>query len=277
LGIVTSYFPILDELEDNIKSYLSGIDHLIIWENTPKEKSQINSLIERLNNPKVEVRTSGKNEFLAFPFNCCIRWAAENGFTHILTMDQDSSFTDSQFVEYLHLIRINQKDDIAIYTPAKSTEKILSQDVEEKENAITSGSVYPINVFRKIGYFQEDFLIYMIDIEFGIRVKCSGLRIISFPKIILNHQAGYAKESNYGITINNYSAQSTYYIIRNTILTWKLYPQKYKFGERIKFFRYKIIYRTLKIGFEDNKLLKIKAIWLGLFHGIIKKSGRYDL
>jgi rhamnosyltransferase len=277
LGIVTSYFPNFDELEHNIKTYLSGIDHLIIWENTPKDKSQIYIFVERLNDPKVEVRTTGKNEFLAYPFNSCIKWASENEFTHILTMDQDSCFIESQFIEFLQLINFNQKDDIAIYTPTKSADKTLKGDIVEVENAITSGSVYPIGVFKKVGYFYEDFLIYMMDIEFGIRVKENGLRIICLPNIILDHKTGYVKESNLGFKINNYSAQSTYYIIRNTILTWKLYPHRFKLAEKTKFFRYKVIYRTLKIVFEDDKLLKIKAIWLGMFHGVIKRSGRYDL
>ena len=164
LGIVTSYFPNFDELEHNIKTYLSGIDHLIIWENTPKDKSQIYIFVERLNDPRVEVRTTGKNEFLAYPFNSCIKWASENEFTHILTMDQDSCFIESQFIEFLQLINFNQKDDIAIYTPTKSADKTLKGDIVEVENAITSGSVYPIGVFKKVGYFYEDFLIYMMDI-----------------------------------------------------------------------------------------------------------------
>ena len=82
-AVVSSYFPNLDELEENIKSYLSWVDKLIIWENTPIGESKINVLIEKLNNDKIEVRTTGQNEYLAKPFNFCIQWAKEAGFTHI--------------------------------------------------------------------------------------------------------------------------------------------------------------------------------------------------
>ena len=89
-AIVTSYYPSLEELEQNIRSYLSDVDKLIIWENTPKDESRIQELADKLNGEKVEVRTTGQNEFLAKPFNICIKWAKENNYTHFLTLDQDS-------------------------------------------------------------------------------------------------------------------------------------------------------------------------------------------
>jgi rhamnosyltransferase len=277
LGVVSTYFPNLEELERNIKSYLPWVDWLIIWENTPKEESKISQVVESLNDSKVEVRTTGKNEFLAYPFNQCIKWAQENGFTHILTMDQDSCFSENQFEKYIQLIKENQQDNIAIYSSTRLADNYPFGHVSDIENAITSGSVYNMDIFQKIGYFREDFLIYMMDIEFGIRVKEKEYRIVSFSGIRLEHEAGYAKKNKSGIIVNNYSAQSTYYIIRNTILTWKIHNHRFSNRNKYDFIKYKILYRSLKIGFENNKALKIKAIWLGLFHGIINKRGQYEV
>ena len=74
LGIVTSYYPDLNELKHNINSYINGLDALIIWENTPKEYSQIQTIKEYLNNEKITVWTTGKNEYIAKPFNIAIAW-----------------------------------------------------------------------------------------------------------------------------------------------------------------------------------------------------------
>jgi rhamnosyltransferase len=277
LGVVTSFYPNIEELERNINSYLPWIEHLIIWENTLKEDSRINQLTAKLQTSKAEVRTTGQNEFHASPFNQCIRWAEGNGYTHMLTMDQDSFFTGEDFAKLIEFVENNKDNNIAVFTAAKNIDKKLNGDIVEVENAATSGTIYSIDVFRKVGFFREDFLIYMVDIEFGIRVCENGFKIACLPEIVLNHNAGYAKKSKMGLLIDYYSAQSTYYIIRNTLLTWKLYPNKFPLRERINFFRYKIIYRTIKIVFEPDKIQKLKAIYTGLYHGLIGKAGRYNI
>ena len=276
-AVVSTYYPDLVELEKNILSYLDGVDYLIVWENTPKSESTIQLLISKLNNSKIELRTTGKNEFLAYPFNECIKWSEKQDFTHILTMDQDSGFVDNQFEEYKKLIQNNNLDDIAIFASTKNNSNKLFEKMVDIDNAITSGSIYNLKIFNKIGYFSEDFLIYMMDIEYGFRVKKNGFRIVCFPEISLNHEGGYARKTSTGLVVSNYSAQSTYYIIRNTLLTWRLYPENYSLNEKISFIRYKVIYRAIKLVLEKDLFRKFRAIFIALVHGVFNKSGRFDL
>ena len=142
---------------------------------------------------------------------------------------------------------------------------------------ITSGAVIPIIVFDKVGYFNEDFLIYHVDTEFCKRVRFNGYRIIAFTGIQLFHSEGFKQKMKIGFVLNNYSAQSTYYIIRNTILLWKLYPYDVTFKEKCSFFKYKIVYRLVKLIFEKDRLLKSKAIFSGLVHGYLARKGRHDM
>ena len=277
IGIVSSYFPNLDELEKNINSYLPSIDYLIIWENTPKEKSNIDLLVSKLNSNKVEVRSSGKNEYLAYPINQCVKWAENQGFTHVLTMDQDSFFLEKHFEIYRDFIENNRNDEIAIFSPTLNKVKTNFDTYIEVDNAITSGTIYALKIFEKIGYFREDFLIYMIDIEFGIRARLNGYKIFQLSNVNLIHQSGYEKKSKLGYIINFYPAQSTYYIIRNTVLTWKIYPNQFPLSNKLIFIKYKVVYRICKICFEPNIILKLKAIFLGLIHGCAGKFGRFDI
>jgi rhamnosyltransferase len=120
VAIVTSYYPDAKNLEYNIKSYLPWIDRLIIWENTPAEKSIIKQLIDRFQNDKIEVRTTGKNEFLAFPFDETIRWAQKQGYTHLLTMDQDSYFKEDSFGQFIERIKTFNDDSVGIFAPTTS-------------------------------------------------------------------------------------------------------------------------------------------------------------
>ncbi|MBP1676420.1 MAG: glycosyltransferase [Bacteroidetes bacterium] len=277
LGIVSVFRPSLADLEKNILSYLSGVDHLILWENTPSAESNLNLLANKINNSKIEIKTTGKNEYLAYPFNVCINWAIENGFTHILTMDQDSYFSEGHFDVFKQTIENNNDDKIAIFTPTFETNVTVSQNIHNLKLAYTSGAVYPTGLFTESGYFREDLLIYAIDTEFSFRVRKLGYRIVRFENVVLHHQMGYATKNKLGLTINNYPAISSYYIIRNTIILWKEYPEEFTKKDKVSLIKYKVIYRLLKLVFETDRLKKIKAILLGTMHGFQGKSGYYNI
>ncbi len=277
LGIVSSYYPDMDEFERNIRSYLSELDSLIIWENTPAKESKIETLIQKIGDPKIEFRSTGKNEFLAYPFNETIKFAEKEGFTHILTMDQDSFFNEGHFKCFVEKVRNTVNATVAIFTPAINTNENLNDEIFPLTFAPSSGSIYPVTIFKNVGYFREDFLIYPIDVEFCFRVRKNGYIINCYSDILLNHKMGYAAKGKFGLMLNNYSAQSTYYMIRNNIILWKEYPDEISNKGKQFFIKYKIIYRALKIGFENDSLLKLKAIFMGLFHGYLGRTGSYNL
>ncbi|HCE56594.1 MAG TPA: hypothetical protein DER09_02065 [Prolixibacteraceae bacterium] len=275
-AVVSSYFPDLNELEKNINSYLHWVDRLIIWENTPRKESKIATLIDALNSDKIEFRTTGQNEYLAKPFNICIQWAKENGYTHLLTMDQDSCFENGHFEKYINKIIQVNNDSIAVYAPNTQNLEIESE-ILEKDVVITSGAIIPLKVFNIIGTFNEDFLIDRVDTEFCFRTRIRGFKVVCITQVILNHKLGYQKRNGLGLVINNYSAQRTYYIIRNSILLWKLYPDMVEFNEKYAFYKFKVVFRLAKIIFEKDRFRKLEAIFLGLMHGYLSKKGRYDL
>ena len=170
LGVVTTYYPNRTEFIRNIKSYYSDLDYLIIWDNTPVDDSFLNDCLKEIQSTQIEIRTTGRNEFLAYPFNQCIEWAISHNFTHLLTMDQDSYFENNQFLLFKNNILKFNDEKVKVFTTEKKENhkkyKETSKEPIEIENAITSGTVYDLNIFCKIGGFREDFLIYMVDIEF---------------------------------------------------------------------------------------------------------------
>jgi rhamnosyltransferase len=276
IGIVTSYYPNLDDLEKNIRSYLAWIDRLIIWENTPNEKSIIGQLIDRLQNDKVEVRTTGKNEYLANPFNQCIRWAQKEGYTHLLTMDQDSCFAPNHFEQYIELIKSHQNSNIAAFGPRIHFNENSSDGIEEVSHVIISGAVFPIDSLFVVGLFNEDLAIDVIDMEYCFRAREKGYKVMHINSVYLEHNLGYRHKHWTGITLSPYSAQRTYYYIRNTLWLWKHFPDTAQKQERRNFIRYKIIYRTLKIGFEPDAFQKLLAIYTAIWHVYTGRLGQYD-
>ena len=277
LGVLSTYYPDLIDLERNIISYLDGLDYLIIWENTPKEKSNIDQIIKIINSSKLEIRSTGKNEFLAKPFNTCVKWAEENGFTHVLTMDQDSYFEKDKFLKFLEFVEENTDEKIAIFAPIINSDENKKGKMVECESVITSGSIHTISIFKAVGYYREDLMIHMGDVDFCLKVRRLGAKIVCFPEIVLKHQLGYACTGKFGFKINPYTAASTYYIVRNNLILWKDYPDNFSRETRYYFIKYKIVYRTLKLIFEPDTVKKLKAVLLGIMHGIIGKTGEYNI
>ncbi|MGC9151905.1 MAG: glycosyltransferase [Microbacter sp.] len=269
-AIVTSYNPDIDHLEYNINSYLPWIDHLVIWENTPREKSNLDQLIQRLQNEKVTVRTTEKNEYLALPFNKTIRWAQKEGYTHLLTMDQDSCFSGDGFGRFIEKVKTCNDDAVAIFAPnTHHTSDHESKTIYIEQGSVyTSGSIYKMEMFDKIGGFREDFAIYCLDVEMCMRARKNGYKIALFTDIYMQHFEGYKTKGLLGITINNYSAQSTYFYVRNNLLLWKIYPDDFTFSSKYKFLKYHVIFRILKIAFEKERTSKLKSLFLGLLHGM---------
>ena len=89
LGIVITYYPNVEETKRNIMTYIEYVDKLIIWENTPlDDRSEFKISMPEYEN-KILYMGEQENMFIEYPLNCAIKFGQENGFTLLLTMDQD--------------------------------------------------------------------------------------------------------------------------------------------------------------------------------------------
>lgn len=272
IGVVTTYFPDLKKLQANISTYLEQLDELLIWENTPPEKSRVAAFFE--GQKKIIVCTTGENKGIAKALNTAAQWAIDHDYEYVLTMDQDSSFSPGDFPKYLDIISQNDQTDIGLWTPAyKNTG---TSELLKKEITMTSGSVIKTSVIQDCGFFLEELFIDLVDSEYCFRIRNKHYWIIQVSPIVLNHQLGYKKVNKLGITTINYSALRTYYIVRNWFLVYDRYPHQLlaTCGPKSKFYKYTLFYRFVKIIlFENHKIAKLKALLLGIYHGLSGKSG----
>lgn len=273
IGVVTTYFPDFKKLQANISTYLEQLDYLFIWENTPKEKSRVAAFFK--GQEKIIIRTTGDNEGIAKDLNTITQWAIEHGYEYVLTMDQDSAFQPGDFPKYLDIVSQNDQNNIGLWTPAyKNTG---SKSLLEKEITMTSGSIVKTSIIKVCGFFSEELFIDLVDSEYCFRIRKNGYRIIQASPIVLKHQLGYKKVNKWGIVTINYSALRTYYIVRNWFLVYRQYPEQLlaTCGPKRKFYTYTLLYRSVKIIlFEDHKIDKLKALFLGIYHGLCGKGGK---
>ena len=92
LGIVTLYNP-PKEVGENLSSYAPFLDGLYLWDNTAGG-SNVDSLLPPEVAKRVLMHRRGRNVGIAMALNAAIDLALKEGYTHLLTMDQDSRFKE---------------------------------------------------------------------------------------------------------------------------------------------------------------------------------------
>lgn len=97
------------------QTYLPSLDGLVIWNNTPGGDLPDDIKREALAMDKIRVLGNGRNEGLGKALNEAARFALANNFTHLLTMDQDSSFPEGVFKIYRDRVENKPDPDIFAY------------------------------------------------------------------------------------------------------------------------------------------------------------------
>ena len=268
LAVVVAYHPDVNDFVRNVNSYVNDVDLLLIWNNSPKD-SDLSSLFG--DKSKVRVMDEGRNCGLPYAYNRAIEVAEREGYTHVMTMDQDSCF--SCFSEYRQQMEALGTDDMT--TLPMEYETPISC-ITEVPHCAQSACVHSMNMIRKVGPFREDFFIGMVDVEMQLRAKENGYKIYKLPVSPMEHHIGSGRtESVAGkvVHLGDYGPLRHYYDSRNRILMWREFPYDYNFKGKARhlFGRFKVCVKILV--FEKNKWAKISAIvrgtWNGLFNRIV--------
>lgn len=273
-AVVITYNGDVDETLRNCLTYIDHIDKLIIWENTPKDRRdefRVN-LPEQYAN-KVIHMGDGINHCISYPLNQAVMWAKDNGYTHLLAMDQDSHFEQGHFSKYIDYVYSHYSDQsVGIFSANPNCEFVKSDSVPTiVSDTITSGSICRLDMFDTTGLFREDFEIDAVDIEFSYRASRYGYSTVVLSWIVLHQQYGSPVRSKLGFYTNNYPPFRIYHIIRNYIIVWREYPKQFIHRKQliIEF----MLKRMVKVLFiESDKGKKLKAFYYGITDGIRKRT-----
>ena len=265
LSIIVTYFPEKELLEKNINAIIHSVDKVLIWENTP---SDLRDKYRFFNEEKVEYCGININS-ISHALNYAWRYARDNGYDQLLTMDQDSCFEN--FPRYLKQTIFNENAPTGIYVPPIKELRIeISKDFEEINRPITSGMLIPVALIDKIGGWNEDFKIDAVDDEFCLHAHTLGIKIFAVKDIVMHHRIGEPiKRMLWGhmITLSNYSPNRLYGIYRNKIILVRKYPQFSYMKDDLYSWLRNIVWIFL---FEGNKVRKLVSIFRGCFAGLTK-------
>ena len=87
LALVTLYYPPA-HITDNLLTYAEDVDGLFVWDNTPGGSNY--QFPESISHKIVRLR-QGENTGIGKALNAAAMFALDNGYTYLLTMDQDLS------------------------------------------------------------------------------------------------------------------------------------------------------------------------------------------
>lgn len=269
LGIVVCYNPDVKELYYNIDQYIDYVDNLIVWQNSPNIEKEFSLVASGNINEKITFMGKGVNQGIAYPLNIArkIILSENDKFTHLLTMDQDSTWVN--FEDYK--LEIENKYLDAIFSPNINNEIVSNQRFVEVKTCITSGAIFTKKVILEIGNFNEDYSVDCVDYDFCFKAKDKGYSIYKITSAKLNQIYGAPIKSKLFIFQTNvYSSRRLFFIVRNHILLWKDYPNhiNVKFAKLIflDMFLFKLI-KVLLI--EKSKYDKIISMIKGFLFGLV--------
>jgi rhamnosyltransferase len=266
------------ELIYNIHSYINEVEKLYVVDNSEKVNADIRKELE-ISGFNFEYISNQRNLGIALALNQGAAAALNDGFDWLLTMDQDSHFYDNSFFNAVRNFKDNSK--VALFSPAYTHFlNFTSQDSEymDAEKSITSGSLINLSVWKSVAGFQDDLFIDEVDIEYCLRVRKKGYRIILFEHIYLIHEVGRRYKTRSPFTGKEFDRSEHmpfryYYISRNILYVNFKYLLCFPITtiKRLIYFP-RMIYGV--ILYENEKKTKLFYIVKGICHFLINKRGK---
>lgn len=252
--------PDYGRLKENVKAIYPQVEMVVVYLNSDFDRGQMEGF------DRVHYLNNGENKGIATALNSIMEYAESLGAEWCLLLDQDTVVPDDCIELYEKHISLEKA---AVLSPHirddRDMEKIdfSTADFSIIDMCITSGSYNNIAIWNKVKRYREEFFIDYVDWEYCARVRSSGYKIYRINTIIVNHQLGaktYHKFLGKNVFTYNHNAFRKYYITRNTIVAYKLFPGEPKLAHPYLRTWKRMLFTVL---FEEGKSKKIEAIIRG--------------
>lgn len=285
-GIVT-YNPEIERLQENIKAILPQVDYLIIVDNASQNKADWIEIVHAIE--KVTIIENIENKGIATALNQIVEKSMSLGCQWSLTLDDDSVVPSDMIEKYQCYVDM---DKVAMIVPIIHDRTMsvidvsgkITQEYEYVDTAISSGTLMNNKIWKEIDGFTEQLFIDYVDLDYCMKVKIAGYKILRINTVQLLHELGNATEIKLFTWLSrifswkpsiskkfgdmryttNHSPNRLYYLTRN---------QFYYMNEYSQYIDAKQMKKGMKIGwivkliFEKNRIAKFKAIKNGIKDG----------
>jgi glycosyltransferase involved in cell wall biosynthesis len=276
-GTVILYHPDA-ELPRRLASYLPHLARLYVVDNSEIPDESLLARLGRLD-PRLRLIVNSDNLGIATALNQAARAARADGFSWLLTMDQDSAFLDGVLFERLAAVFAGGR--MAVVAPAavvadEPAGELHPDGTEEALLVMTSGSVVNLAAWAELGGFREPLFIAEVDYEFCLRARQAGWRLCRLPQARLEHQLGTP-----GVTVSRgrqrplvvQPPRRHYYVVRNLLQVASDYEGA--FPQLCRQRRHQLWTSLRQVALHENqKLRKLGYAALGWWHFRTGRAGR---
>lgn len=302
IAVIVLYYPDKQILSESIKVISSQVKKIILVDNTPiKEKINLGFFNDFISS-KIILVSLGENYGIGYAQNIGIELAINEGADLLLFLDQDSI----PHPEMLGILHFSYKKKLNFYkntslagvgplridrrngTKSKFRSKFLYNNFQSffsrlsKKNInvnflISSGLLVSKETLLIVRGMRSNYFIEHVDTEWCKRVSNFNFYLLGEKNAFLYHSIGDKVKKIwlfYYRNINIHSPIRNYYVFRNTILMFKdgnltILERTFHIIRLIQIF-------LILITIENEKLNRFQMIYLGIKHGLMRVSGKFN-
>jgi rhamnosyltransferase len=230
----------------------------------------------------------GDNFGIAAALNAGIASACNQGFSWVITLDQDSMPDADMVQRLLATLTESGEQRVALVGPTlldaqAHTQLQKSSSHPDAENntvrpvtLMTSGCLTSVLCWKEVGGFRDDLFIDYVDHEYCLRCASHKWWLLQ-SSAVLNHKLG-AMRTHYlfgriAFNVTHHSVGRRYYMTRNRMILWVMYgachPKWVAFDVRLFFLE---LIKIILV--EKEKFRKIAAVALGARDFFCRNLGR---
>ncbi|MDA8100069.1 MAG: glycosyltransferase family 2 protein [Nitrospiraceae bacterium] len=267
-------------IAETVGALKDQVGHLLIVDNASDEATK--EELRLLQQGGIAVLYNETNRGVASALNQGIDYARSKDAAWLLTFDQDSVAAPGMVERLLSCAQEHRSDtSFLLVSPAVIDRRFPhgSTPAEKKHEyrytAITSGNLVPLEVYDRVGAYNDRLFIDSVDFDFSLRIREEGGKILRCCEAELFHALGNMKEVRLlGLTfrLTVHSPFRKYFIMRNHIYLLKRFFFSFPlYCLRKQLDICNLVFQT--ILFEDNKRTNLRRLWTGFLDGI---AGNFD-
>lgn len=274
------YNPNLGLLESNVKLAASSTKRVLLFDNSSDPLPQ--PFLHKIKQENVEYKFNNGNAGIAAALNAGLKWAESYGYSHLLTMDQDSQFP-IEFVQASTSFLRKDTAKLGVLCPNLIPFKgAMRSQMKTKTSplsyALSSGSIMNVDVCVTLGGFQNKFFIDGVDQEICFNLRKNGYEIVQINNVYMQHNLGNnAREikllGRHLFNVLNESSFRYYYMYRNYLEICKMYRES--LPQDCRELKTSLVKTFIKmLLFEPDKCSKIRFAIKGIIDYTKGKFGQ---
>lgn len=251
-SVIVTYNPPAG-LDARLHAALDQTDFAVVVDNGSAETPELRDLPAALR-ARVSLIANPQNVGLAAALNQGIAHGARLGATQALLLDHDSTLgpglveamrsaeralgEDARVAAVVPTIRYAHPN-IRCRWPSSTGHRApffhfayadRLQQPTDVDLAIGSGMLLDIETWNRLGRFDEQLFIDLVDTEFCLRARAQQYRILAVPGAFLQHELGHVVQRQLlGTRVfpTHHSATRHYYISRNRVILARRYAKRF--------------------------------------------------